>query len=221
MPQAPTFTDLAATPEPALDVLALALVAEFRDVDAEGAVATLDALGAELAAATAGRPEDPLAEARACTELLGGVHGFEGDQDEYDDPENSMLDAVLVSRRGLPILLSIVYAAVGRRAGLPLHGVGLPGHFVVGHFGTAPPLLLDPFTGGELIVPEGGEALVRPWSAQEIALRMLNNLVASFQRRGRLTEAIRAAEMRLELPVEAPMREGLRNELRGIRARLN
>ena len=43
--------------------------------------------------------------------------------------------SVLARRRGLPILLSVIYVEVARRAGVPLRGVGLPGHFVVGHFG--------------------------------------------------------------------------------------
>ena len=51
----------------------------------------------------------------------------------------------------LPILLSVVYAEVARRAGVRISGVGLPGHFVVGHFGTLPPLLLDPFNSGTSI----------------------------------------------------------------------
>ena len=46
-----------------------------------------------------------------------------------------MLDLVLARRTGLPILLSVVYVEAARRAGIRLSGVGLPGHFVVGHFG--------------------------------------------------------------------------------------
>ena len=67
---------------------------------------------------------------------------------QYDHPDNSMLDLVLTRRRGLPILLSVVYVEVARRAGIELAGVGLPGHFVVGHFGAEPAALLDPFAGG-------------------------------------------------------------------------
>ena len=64
-----------------------------------------------------------------------------------------MLDLVLTRRRGLPILLSVVYVEVARRAGIQIAGVGLPGHFVVGHFGTDPPVLLDPFAGGGRYTP--------------------------------------------------------------------
>jgi regulator of sirC expression with transglutaminase-like and TPR domain len=221
MPEIPSFAALARRPDPRLDELALAIAAEFGAVDAAAATAALDALGgelAELAAVTTGGPD---AQARACAELLGGRHGFAGDRRDYDDPANSMLDVVLRRRLGLPILLSVVYVEVARRAGIPLAGVGLPGHFVVGHFGATPPLLLDPFAGGRPL--EGGfdERFVRPWDAHETALRMLNNLVGSYQRRGDLGAAIRAAAMRLELPAEASLHDALRTELRTMQARLN
>jgi hypothetical protein len=50
---------------------------------------------------------------------------------------------------------------------------------------------------------------------------MLNNLVGSYQRRGHIGAAIRAARLRLELPAEAPLRESLGAELRRLEARLN
>jgi regulator of sirC expression with transglutaminase-like and TPR domain len=92
---------------------------------------------------------------------------------------------------------------------------------VVGHLGTDPPLLLDPFAGGTAVEAEPGGALVRPWPPPEIAMRMLNNLVAAYQRRGDLRAAIRAAELRVALPAEPPLRDAVRAELRALRARLN
>ena len=216
-----SFAELAAAPDPPLDALALAMAGEFRDVETEQALAELDDLGAELADAVARTGKSPLDEAQACSGLLGVTHGFAGAAEDYDHPDNSMLDLVLARRRGLPILLSVVYVEVARRAGIPLAGVGLPGHFVVGHFGVAPALLLDPFAGGGIIEEQVGPDLLRPWSAHEIALRMLNNLVAAYQRRADLGPAIRAAGLRLALPVQAPLRANLEAELLALRARLN
>lgn len=213
------FADLARDPDPPLDALALALAAEFRDVDADGALAALDALGRDLEPAAA--ETDPAEQARICGAILGGDHGFTGDADQYDAPRNSMLDVVVQRRRGLPIVLSVVYVEAARRAGVPLQGVGLPGHFVVGHFGTNPPTLLDPFNGGGTIVPDVPAALIRPWSATEIAMRMLNNLVPAFERRGDVGAAIRAARLRLALPAAGDERVALRGEARMLEARLN
>ena len=65
-------------------------------------------------------------------------------------------------------------------------------------------------------------ALIRPWDTHEIAMRMLNNLVAAYDRRGDLTGALRAATMRLALPIPEPrLHDTLTAELRAIQARLN
>jgi regulator of sirC expression with transglutaminase-like and TPR domain len=216
-----SFAELASRPEPPLDELALALAAEFGPFDARGARAALDELGAEIASAVTDGGSGAVPEARACAAVLGDRHGFAGDRDEYDHPDNSMLDRVLARRRGLPIVLSVVYVAAAGRAGVPLAGVGLPGHFVVGHFGADPPVLLDPFAGGAPVEGSVDPHLVRPWAPVEIAMRMLNNLVGSYQRRGHIGAAIRAARLRLELPAEAPLRESLGAELRRLEARLN
>lgn len=211
------FSALAGADGAQLDELALALAAELRDVDAEGAFAELERLGAEVGALA---PSGPGEQAAALAEVLGARHGFAGDSEEYDRPDNSMLDLVLERRRGLPILVSAVYIEVARRAGIDLGGVGLPGHFLVGHFGAAPPILLDPFDGGTVIEPGVGFH-PRRWSPHQTALRMLNNLLGSYERRADLGRAIRVAEMRLELPVGKAEEAALSAELRGLRARLN
>ena len=213
----PPFTALAADPAAQLGELALALAAELRPVDEDAALARLEELAVEVrevAHATGG-------ELAALCFVLGERHGFAGASEEYDHPDNSMLDLVLQRRRGLPIALSVVYVETARRAGIALDGVGLSGHYVVGQFrpGSAP-VLLDPFGGGGPIVARDPSE-VRPWHAHETTLRMLNNLAGSYTRRNDLGRAIRAAEMRLELSLEPALREALAVELRGLRARLN
>jgi regulator of sirC expression with transglutaminase-like and TPR domain len=219
--QLPRFEDAAASAEVTLDVLALALAAAFGRVDAAHALATLDGLGAEVGRVLEDSGRTPRAEVLAVSHVLGTLHGFAGDTEQYDRPENSMLDRVLERRRGLPILLSVIYVEVARRAAVPLAGVGLPGHYVVGHFGATEPLLLDPFNGGAVITGGAPSAFVRAWSPHETAMRMLNNLVPAFRRRGDLTRALRAAEMRLALPAGADERDRVRAELVTLRAGLN
>jgi regulator of sirC expression with transglutaminase-like and TPR domain len=154
--------------------------------------------------------------------VLAERHGFAGDTIAYADPRNSMLDAVLEHRSGLPITLSVIWIEVARRADIALAGVGLPGHFVVGHFGADPPLLLDPFRQGALLASDQEPAtFVRPWSAQDIALRMLNNLVRSYGERGDLARALHAAELRSFLPSHDEVREQQAVERASLLARLN
>ena len=55
---------------------------------------------------------------------------------------------MLERRTGIPISLSAVTMAVGRRVGLEVHGVGLPGHFIVKIVSEADEFFVDSFHGG-------------------------------------------------------------------------
>ena len=67
----------------------------------------------------------------ACAPISSRLLGFRGNTRDYGDPENSFLDSVLERRLGIPISLAVVMMEVGRRIGAPVHGVGMPGHFLV------------------------------------------------------------------------------------------
>jgi regulator of sirC expression with transglutaminase-like and TPR domain len=79
-----------------------------------------------------------------------GELGFGGNVNNYYDPDNSYLNAVLRTRRGIPISLAVVWLELAHGLGLAAYGVGFPGHFMVklslphGH------VVLDPFTGQSL-----------------------------------------------------------------------
>ena len=92
--------------------------------------AKLDEWGAVLVRKLAGR-ETVIQQCNTIAALLGSELGFRGNEDDYYAEENSLLPRVIENRRGNPITLCLIYMAVGRRAGLPILGVGLPGHFVV------------------------------------------------------------------------------------------
>ncbi|MFJ5077722.1 tetratricopeptide repeat protein [Streptomyces sp. NPDC088553] len=152
--------------------------------------------------------------ATALADLLGSREGFEGVPADYQRLESSLLHEVLRRRRGLPILLSVVWMEVARRAGAPVYGLGLPGHFVVGFGDPADLNLADPFAGGramtgpdaELLVTSAtGEALdrsmLRPAEPGAIVLRVLNNIRAwAAPRPERSDVALWAVELSLLLP---------------------
>src|SRR4029077_20992898 len=77
--------------------------------------------------------------------------GLRGNKKDYYDPRNSYLSDVIDRLTGIPITLSVVTVAVGRRLGLPLAGLGLPGHFVVQCLQTRPLVVIDPFHGGRVL----------------------------------------------------------------------
>ncbi|MFF3173352.1 tetratricopeptide repeat protein [Streptomyces sp. NPDC057900] len=152
--------------------------------------------------------------ASALAELLGERYGFEGSSAEYQRLESSLLHEVLRRRRGLPILLSVVWIEVARRAGAPVYGLALPGHFVVGFGDPEERVLADPFAGGRplsgqdaelLVTSTTGEALdpsaLVPARPLETVLRILNNIRAwAATRPERSDVALWAVELSLLLP---------------------
>jgi regulator of sirC expression with transglutaminase-like and TPR domain len=184
----------------------------------------------ELAGQLPFRPGGPRAWAQALSELLGGRLGFAGAPADYQRLESSLLHEVVRRRRGLPILLSVVWMEVARRAGAPVYGVALPGHFVVG-FGPVEELgagsgagtgsgaggeqvLADPFAGGRVLTGADAELLVAgttgavldpamlaPADPLDIVLRVLNNVRAwAAARPERSDVALWALELSLRLP---------------------
>jgi hypothetical protein len=118
---------------------------------------------------------------------------------------NSSVASVLARRRGMPITLSIVTVEVGRRAGMRLAGVGLPGHFVVGGADLPEETYLDPFDGGVLRDRESvarrvsavfgaplalPDEIFAPDTERSILGRVLSNLRRSWERREQYADAL-------------------------------
>ena len=171
-----------------LDEAAL-LIAATADatVDVSVQLARLDELAAQIGPAGTGEV------CRFVFETLG----VRGDQKTYDDPRNSYLDQVLDRRLGIPISISVLVMEIGRRCGVALEGVGMPGHFLLRDPGQ-PDLLIDAFSGGrrldhaacaELLRAVAGaevqllDGYLAPVGPRSIVVRMLANLDQSFRTR--------------------------------------
>ncbi len=161
------FLTLVRRPESTLplDELALLIAAHARpDLDVAAGQARLD----ELAAGVSERSVEGLSR------HLFGEEGFAGNHDDYYDPRNSYLDQVLERRVGIPISLAVVMIEVGRRAGIELVGVSMPGHFLVRSFreevhdGVR---LFDPFDGGAVLDRSACEARVGKVLGPAVAFR--------------------------------------------------
>ncbi|GGV01897.1 transglutaminase-like domain-containing protein [Streptomyces spectabilis] len=213
------FADEARSERPDLSLLCLLLSGEadpqLDEAGIDAAQIDLDALAGQLPY----RPGGARAWAAAVSELLGGRHGFHGTATDYQRLESSLLHEVLRTKRGLPILLSVVWIEVARRAGAPVYGVALPGHFVVGfggpdEYGGTEQVLADPFNGGRLLSREDAEQLVAQTTGGKlnpslltaaaplnIMLRILNNIRAwAADRSERSHVALWALELSLLLP---------------------
>ena len=105
--------------------------------------AQLDAWGAEVARRFR-KAESDLDRIEMLVEYLGDEVGLRGNEADYSNLSNSLLPEVIDTRLGIPISLSLIYILVGKRAGLPISGAGLPGHFLVRHGQN----FFDPFHRG-------------------------------------------------------------------------
>ncbi|MFE9704365.1 transglutaminase-like domain-containing protein [Streptomyces sp. NPDC005930] len=220
------FAEEARSERPDLATLCLLMGAEadgaLDEAGLDAAQVELDRLAGELPF----RPGTPRAWAVALRDLLGERYGFHGVASDYQRLESSLLHEVLRSRRGLPILLSVVWLEVARRAGAPVYGVALPGHFVVGlgseagsEAGSAAggPVLVDPFDGGRLLSGKDAEVLVagatgaelrpsmlEPAAPLEVVSRVLNNVRAwAAGRPEQSAVGLWAIELALLLPAHA------------------
>lgn len=129
------------------------------------------------------------------THQMSQVHGFRGSSDDYYDPDKTYLNRVLEHHTGLPITLAAVYILIGKRLGLNVDGVALPGHFIACLRAGSDTLYFDPFRDGVTlslrevmsIVTGTGTAFrpehLRPPTAPEMLRRMLSNLEAAYGRR--------------------------------------
>jgi regulator of sirC expression with transglutaminase-like and TPR domain len=150
-------------------------------IDQEECIALLNGWGSEVRSRLSEGASDPVG---VLTRYLHGELGFDGNAIDYYSHENSLLPCVMESRRGLPLTLTLLYMFVAARAGITLHGVNLPGHFIARCGET----YFDPFHSGRILsladcadilarqkIELSDEHLENPGSREVIA-RMLANL---------------------------------------------
>lgn len=204
-----------------LDEAAFLIAAQDHPVDVDAQLRVLDRLADDVAA------EDVATLAHA----LFVARGFAGNTVDYGDPRNSYLDEVLHRRLGIPITLSVLMIEVGRRRGIRLVGVGMPGHFLVG----SDEGYVDPFHGGAVMDAEGARGVFErahpgapfadryldPVGPRAVLARMLANLVVTLLGRDPM-RAIGALRLRLTIPgLPEPERRQGEETLARLRARLN
>jgi regulator of sirC expression with transglutaminase-like and TPR domain len=213
---------LAREPAAPLDLAELAFLLardEYPDFDVEAGLAELNAMAHEARAYVRG---DLKARVEGLCRYLFHEMGFRGNVQDYYDPRNSYLNQVVERRTGIPISLSALVMTVGGRAGLPVVGVGLPGHFVVKAVADGQEVLFDPFHGGRRLSLADCEHLVyqatgKPFQANSAELapvplgqmlaRMLTNLKIIYLRNEDFGRAIRVIERLRQLEPNDPLQK--------------
>ncbi|MEM9881821.1 MAG: transglutaminase-like domain-containing protein [Planctomycetota bacterium] len=164
-----------------------------------------------------GQPRALLAHAHVA---LFEEAGFRGNADDYYHPDNSDLGRVLATQRGLPISLTLLYKAILEHLGLRVRGVNAPGHFLAEVLDTDayrgdnqpnPGLIVDVFAAGRVLSRDeafarieevaGGavardEKLLRHATHPDWLIRMIQNLVTAYDRRGRTDDLSAMLELR-------------------------
>jgi regulator of sirC expression with transglutaminase-like and TPR domain len=213
------FSDQVTRPDAAIDLVhaALWVAADANpEIDVETCLARVDALAARAGerCGAASRVEERVA---ALNKLLFDEEQFRGDPADYYNPLNSYLDRVLERRLGIPISLAIVWISVARRIGLPVHGIGLPGHFLARAEGDAP-IFVDCFNRNVLdrdgcaallrqAAGDGAElqpGMLEPLSNRQVLARALQNLKQIFIGRREFERALTHTEWILLLVPDEP-----------------
>lgn len=211
-------------PEPERLALAIAGIA-YPAIDIEAERVQLDQIAGVVRRALEQIPPG-FERAERFLDVLYHDLGFTGNRQQYYDPDNSMLNVVLRRRIGLPIMLSLIYLAVGRRLGLDVEGIGFPSHFMVRYQDELGQWLIDPFHG-KVIEASAAEHYLsqlfeqtvilpsssyQPVNAPLLAQRILYNLRNVYLSHKAFTMALRITDYLLVL---APTEPGIWQE-RGL-----
>jgi regulator of sirC expression with transglutaminase-like and TPR domain len=197
-----------------LDRVALEIARiEHPHLDATASIAELDRL-AWAVAERAGDLSDGRRFVEAANSCLFGDAGFRGNENDYYNPDNSCLNRVLETRLGIPITLSVMYIEIARRLAKPVHGVGLPFHFLVRYDDPGYTAIIDPFHGGAILdeaqccqllqVESLDPVLLEPVDRRYIAMRMINNLRGVYFGRRESLKALQVLDLLIAADPDSP-----------------
>ena len=168
--------------------------------------AIVEAVRASLPADTDASELEPLAAMQAMVAVLRDRLQLKGDLLNYNHPDNSSIHRVLKQKDGLPILLSEITVAVGRRLEIEVVGLPVPRRYMIEFQGAGGEkgIMLDPFDGWEVRSQEDiahrlrlGADVVLPATPRETLVRMLSNLESDFLEVGEVRQARATAKYRI------------------------
>ncbi|MCW7536459.1 tetratricopeptide repeat protein [Aquabacterium sp. A7-Y] len=198
----------------ALTEVALSLAQdEFPELDLQGSLAEIDLLAERLRRRLAA-DASAIQRLRLLNRYFFQELGFAGNVNDYYDPHNSCLNAVLRTRRGIPISLGVLYMELAGQIGLTARGVSFPGHFLVKLKMPQGEVVMDPFSGSSLSREELDERLdpykrqqglvgdfdvplglfLQSATPREVVARMLRNLKEIYRSREDWPHLLRVAQ---------------------------
>ena len=205
-----------ARPEAEIDLMKASLLVARLDnpeLDVDFYLNQIDTMADEIRGAVA---SDVSQEAllRALRDYLFQENGFHGSRTDYYHQANSYVDRVLNDREGIPLTLSVIFLELADRIGLRnVHGVPMPGHFLVKHSPeNGPEQLIDVYEGGKFVSRQDAEERIletagmrlreshlQPANKRDIVVRMLRNLQRIAEGNGALKEELKYQNVILAL----------------------
>jgi regulator of sirC expression with transglutaminase-like and TPR domain len=205
-----------------IDLLRAALTiarTEYPDLDIRSYVTRIDALASKVRAQFTAEAS-VMEMVNTLNQVLFREMDFRGNREDYYDTRNSFLNDVIERRLGIPITLSVLCIEVARRVGLPLVGVGMPGHFLLKVYDVeGRQMLIDPFNNGSMLNESDCEQRMKevyagevrfkpeyllPVSKRQILTRMLNNLRHIYMSQRQFKKALVIVDLVLAIYPRSP-----------------
>ena len=181
---------------PLLEAAASLAQDDYPDLDVQQVLGSVDQLLARLKRRFAA-DAPPLQKLRALNQFFYRDLNFAGNLNHYYDPENSYVNAILQTRRAIPITLAVVWLELAQGVGLAARGIGFPGHFMV-----------------KVNLPNG-QVVIDPVDGQSLSREELSERLEPFRRRSGLVDEF---EVPLGLYLQvAPPREIIARMLRNLK----
>lgn len=151
-----------------------------------------------------------LEKVKIINHILFEVHQFGGNITNYHAPQNSFINNVLESKKGNPLMLSVIYALICKELDIPVYGINLPQHFVLAYVNDYANLIdvnnktlsnnilfyINPFSKGLIFSQKDIDQFLKqlnlepdnkyylPCSNIDIIKRCLTNLIYSYEKLG-------------------------------------
>jgi regulator of sirC expression with transglutaminase-like and TPR domain len=167
----------------------------YPDLDVDRYLNILETMGTEVAQRMP-ETQAPLRIIQTINQYLYVELEFHGNEKDYYNPSNSLLNDVIDRRTGIPITLALVYLHIAKSIGFPMVGIGMPGHFIIRPNFEDAGIFVDAFDRGEILfvedcrqklmeiyqqdIPFLSPEILQPISNRQFLLRMLNNLQTSY-----------------------------------------